>query len=568
MFYERRIRRLFPPLVPVLLFTSVFALIAHGAEELSEYGQSLVAALALVSNWFFGSLSGYFETAAETKPLLHTWSLSVEEQFYLIFPILILALRKFKRAFIIVFFALLVAASFAYGRYLMSSGHMEWAFYSAPARFWEIGIGGLLAATGIPGIKSGFVKNLLGLSGLALIGYALFGLTDQSAFPGYNALPPTIGTAMIIIANGGLVGRILSVSPMVKIGLISYALYLWHWPIFVFLNYLWPAPTEIQIIFGVVMAIALSAFSYVFIEQPIRNRHIFRSRLSVYAAFAVITVLIGAFGAFVRIHDGLPARVPEAVAEYEYSLAQKKRLFVKYSAVNGCWLRGKAEPSTAIPRCVAESSEKSNVLVIGDSHSAHLMFGLRQSFPAINFNQLSSNSCPLVLGEVASERKNCMAIIKWPRDRSNLEGYDAIIISTRGSSYRSFDELSKWAITLTESVSAKIFVFGPAPFYAPNMPSMYPRLIGKPEAKIDAAFDRALETDRIDFDTLLTERFAGSEVNYISLYDVQCSRIETECRHLDNEGQLALIDNSHFSSKAYVDLIERLKAKKMLDFKS
>ena len=275
-FYERRIRRIFPALFAVLAVCIVLAGTLFLPRELRSFDESLLAATFFVSNIYFYGSNGYFAAPPDTLPLLHTWSLSIEEQFYIVFPLLLSLAIAFGRriwvGLISVLFLLSLAASI-----WVTPINPDAAFYLAPMRVWELMLGALLAARVLPRIESQAVREMLALAGVALIAYAVFRFSTSTPFPGSAALIPCLGAAFLIYAGEDegttSASKVLSLRPLVFVGLISYSLYLWHWPLLVFARY-WSVTslTGWQSATIVIASFILAALSWAYIEQPFRRK--------------------------------------------------------------------------------------------------------------------------------------------------------------------------------------------------------------------------------------------------------------------------------------------------------
>ncbi|MBB5030472.1 acyltransferase family protein [Prosthecobacter vanneervenii] len=317
-FWERRIRRIMPPLVVMLLFTLAAGWLLLLAEDFKELGQSAVAQALLLSNVFFWRESGYFEQSADLKPLLHTWSLAVEEQFYLFFPLVLVALRKFFPSLLRPLLLILLMTSLVIGIYWCRT-RPEAGFYLLPSRAWELLIGALLAMSSCSFSPSRrWLPELLGMTGLGMILYAVFAFSTRTRFPGEAALLPCIGSALVIACGTrSMAGRLLALPWLVGIGLVSYSLYLWHWPLLVFSKYWASVPLTVwQRIMLLAATGILAALSWKWVEQPFRKRVVCGSRRSIYAFAAVCSGLMLALGLALHLSHGVPARIPAAAQIY------------------------------------------------------------------------------------------------------------------------------------------------------------------------------------------------------------------------------------------------------------
>lgn len=282
-FYERRVRRIFPALFVVLVISVPFGWIYLMPDQTKNFGISMLAITAFSSNIFFWRESGYFGGALENNPLLHTWSLSVEEQFYIFFPvftfisIVFIGKRFYKLALICAFLFSLLLTEWAHSLYPIAN------FYLIPTRAWELILGSIISLNlHHQKIHSAFKSNLGVLFGILLILISVLYFSDRTPFPSFYTLLPTIGAALIIIFSQKetIAYKILSSSPLVKIGLISYSAYLIHNPIFSIINH--RTTEDLNPAFKVFLVIITLVLSYIlwrFVEQPFRNKSLISKRL-------------------------------------------------------------------------------------------------------------------------------------------------------------------------------------------------------------------------------------------------------------------------------------------------
>jgi peptidoglycan/LPS O-acetylase OafA/YrhL len=278
VFYIRRVRRIFPALFVMLLVCSIVALLIFSNENLHYFAKTLRASALQISNIFFQGNQNYFAPGNDTMPLLHTWSLGVEEQYYLVWPTVLLLLFKFRKNISNPFYTLIALSllSLIYSEYLVLTSQQNMAFYSLLSRFWELGIGGILAFGKLQ-ITSKLWNEVWGFLGALCIVIALV-FTNSNYFPGIEALLPCVGSGLLIVSasqHKTLVARFLENPILVFIGLISYSLYLWHWPIIIFYK-AYTATVDISLLAGsgiVAVSILIAYLSWRFIENGFRKSH-------------------------------------------------------------------------------------------------------------------------------------------------------------------------------------------------------------------------------------------------------------------------------------------------------
>ncbi|MRX11111.1 acyltransferase family protein [Pseudoduganella sp. FT25W] len=314
-FYERRIRRIFPALFAMLTVALVFAGLMFIPADFRQFGKSFISSSLFFSNLMFWSEGGYFDFDAELKPLLHTWSLSVEEQFYIFFPPLLYLLktrvRRWRACIVGLFLASLAAAAW------MAYRDHDTAFYVPLYRVWELLTGSIIALAILPPAaatpRRG--RELLAAAGIVMIlGASLF-YTSSVVFPGLSALLPCLGAGLLIYyGRDTAAGRLLGSAPLVGIGKISYSLYLWHWPVIVFYRYwLGRAFTLPEQVLVIGLSFLLAWLSYRYIETPFRLRRAGGPRKVLFAQGAVATMLTVGIGGLIYLANGVPQRMPDNV---------------------------------------------------------------------------------------------------------------------------------------------------------------------------------------------------------------------------------------------------------------
>jgi peptidoglycan/LPS O-acetylase OafA/YrhL len=405
-FYERRVRRLFPALFVMLPVTLAVGLGLLLPSDLRALGTSGVATLSFWSNVLFWRSSGYFEAGAELNPLLHTWSLSVEEQFYIGLPILLLLVSRFARRWLgpVLVLTAVVSLAACVGFQL----HRPTAtFFLAPFRAWELMLGALLATGFAPRLRRRAARE--GTAALAL--FALLGsvayIEPGVTFPGWRAIVPAVATAALLLTGGSgetVVGRLLCVRPLAFVGAISYSLYLWHWPLVVFARYRsgfeplgnakWPL---------VVLALGVSALSYRFVEQPFRRRTPGSASGPVLRWGAAAMALLAGASLLPRLHDGWVERFPSTVV----ALDRERQPVIPFL---GCI----DQPLASIRRrevcSVGAQGVAPTALVWGDSHALAWLPALDDLFREQGISALFAgrSACPPLADVVNPANSTCL----------------------------------------------------------------------------------------------------------------------------------------------------------------
>lgn len=354
-FYERRARRILPALVLLLSATTIGASILLLPADLIGYCKSLVATVAFAANMYFWRDTNYFARSAEYKPLLHMWSLGIEEQFYIFFPLILAFLARFQVRIALFATAALTLASFGANTFLDYAKDGGPAFFLLPSRAWELGAGAALALLP-PKVAPARAADVLGVAGLLLIAFGMFSpLPSSWVLPA--GTPVVIGTALLVFSGRAkqmpVANRLISLSPVVFVGLISYSLYLWHWPVFVLLRYYFVAGLTLWAYVAALIFIAAAAsLSWYFVERPFRNKAVPIRRvlwINGSAAGALVAVAL-----IFTARDGLPERFsPEAAAINEavgsvYNCPMEDKVWIGLLRVCRINLPGNADSAQAV----------------------------------------------------------------------------------------------------------------------------------------------------------------------------------------------------------------------------
>ncbi len=454
-FYNHRIRRIFPALALVLATCLIFGWFALLPNEYMELGKQVVAGSGFAANILFWRQSGYFDVATELKPLLHLWSLGVEEQFYIVWPVLLWLAWK-KRFNLLSITVLIAVASLIYG-FAAAKNNTVAAFYSPASRTWELLLGALLAYWNLhqpgwlhqtrlrtdailgrivythpPEINGDTLRNVKALLGLVLIILGLLIISKERRFPGGWALLPTIGAFLIIAAgpNAWTNRKILSQKLLVWIGLISYPLYLWHWPLLSFARIMeGETPSRTIRVVAVVLSFILAWLTYRLLERPLR--------FGKYAAFKAC-LLIGAVsvcgvsGYYIYKKDGFPSRFTE--------LTQQTQQFLWPETLNRNEACKALHPDAEGDYCLTNATtETERIILIGDSHAKHTYPGLAAALPsARGMTQLGNGGClPFTDTESTGVGGTdpCVASINKALQITKNDQVKTVILTSRGPLY-------------------------------------------------------------------------------------------------------------------------------------
>jgi len=539
-FYVRRIRRILPALVAVILLSCVAALIFFLPDALDDFSRSVVATAIFLSNMFFWKNSGYFETAALDRPLLHTWSLAIEEQFYILIPLALFLLVIYARRWTFALFALVAACSLGLSIFLTNKAPTA-NFFVLPTRAWELLLGVLVALAPWAPIAHRVLREVVALAAFALIGFAVLTYTSATPFPGLAAFVPTFATAVLIyLGKEGrptLVASGLGLRPVVAVGLISYSLYLVHWPIIVFARYALLRDLHgWEIVAVISVSLVLAYLSYRFVETPFRRprRPISRARLFI-GTTAVLAGLCGI--GLVGVWTGGARFLHPTFVQTAEAKAQGPDLWL----TRRCFLEDQDASAWAGDLCLRTKGASGNALLWGDSFAAQYMAGLlaNQDKLTRNIVQYTFAGCPPVLSYRSYGRPGCQDFNARVFDVIARYHIDTVVLSARWDEMRerglqglsdTIDRLRARGIT--------VYVIGQSPMFAFDVQVLDYRGAGK-----DAAGDGAWY---LSFKQTLSDavRAASARAHFIDPLPTFCR--DRLCRYETKTG-LLFADYGHLS---------------------
>lgn len=554
-FYRRRALRILPPLIVVLLAVTILASFVFLPEEIKDYGKSVLWTALFSSNIFFFKEIDYFNPEAKFNPLLHTWSLAVEEQFYIVVPILFYICYRFFRPHVKIIFVFSVLISFILSVLLVFISQKA-TFYLLPTRYWEMGLGSLIALYGLHQRFHGKAADAVSVVGIVFLLASLFLLTENVPFPGPAAILPTVGACCIIMAGrNGIAGRWLSRPTPVFIGKISYSLYLWHWPLIVFYRLLY-AP-EIAFLPGLliaVMSMLLAFVSYHIVETPLRRIPSRIGNFQVLGGAAVSLVALIATGVLLqkfsnRIND-YPPEVMRLAAFDEYDNTPEAQQQYRRDQ---CFITsGTPGGSSAFRRdiCLADKQDgKQKYLLIGDSQAAHLWEALQSARADVDLMQATASGCKPTI-ETDGERR-CVNLMKSVlEDFITPQTVDTVVFSARWQE-EDLPALEKTIQELRRRGIKKIVVLGPTVEYAQSAPLILARIAWGGDGRLsDYRVDQRSELDE------MMQAFADkNKVEYISLYKTVCP--DNNCIDTIN-GVPIQSDYGHFTNLGSKLVAERI----------
>lgn len=540
-FYSRRIKRIFPALLLVLAASFTIGWFVLLAPDFKQLGKHIAAGAGFVSNIVLWQESGYFDNTATTKPLLHLWSLGIEEQFYIIWPLLLWL--GWKKRLNLLYLTLVIAIiSFTLNIKGIYSDAIA-TFYSPQTRFWELLMGSTLAYTTLykpnlfakvqkkidsrlvhifpkktPEQSSNKLRNIQSILGIILLLLGIFVVTKESNFPGWIAILPTLGTVLIISAGtqAWLNRTVLSNRVFVWFGLISYPLYLWHWSLLSFTHILGiNASREVRIA-AVLISMVLAWLTYSLLEKPMRfGKHNKEKTITL----AVLMAIIGCIGYNCYKQDGFGKRFPPIIQEItEYSYDYEKEY--RYGT---CFLRPE-QSYKALNTCKTTIDEsKRTILLWGDSHAAHLYPGYKAVFgEKFNIVQRTASLCPPIRGMSIKDRPYCREINGYTFQYIKEQKPDIVVLAALWMNY-DWKQIETTVVQLRKIGVQNIYLVGHVPQWNDTLPKqLYAYFKSDILKRVPDKMKFGLKQHVIYLEPIISSFTHDLGINYISPYDILC----------------------------------------------
>ena len=546
-FYISRCFRLLPNLLLLLITAYAVGYILLIPETYKTLGLNIFSTSVFMSNIFYYLNNSYFDAAKLNNPLIHLWSLSLEEQFYFFWPVLIKLNVKISN-FIFLILALIILSFFS--NIGMTAFDKDAAFYLIPFRFWEFLIGALIAVIEFKKIQKHEInqklKNIITLFGILLIVSSAAMLDDHSTFPGSLALLPTLGAAAVIyFGEGTFINRYILANHIINfLGKISYSLYLWHWAILSFAYIIdRHEPNHDVKIFTLILSIIISAFIFYVVERPIRNK---KGNIYYGIAIATAAVLISLLGLHLYWIEGSPGRIPENLR-----LALASNRTDEDYRVHSCFLY-KSEKKELFDKCNDEiSPDKKTIYLWGDSHAAHLYPGLDRYYKSqYNIIQRTSASCPPI--DVDTLDADCFDKNNYSLAMIKKLKPEIVIVAGAWNQvpdhwldvFRSIEKVRSYGV-------GQIYLVGPVPIWYNNLPQQL--LLATTSSishEVPYRLERGLIDDFVHIDFEMKKYSSDKTLKYVSVVDMLCNPDGCLTRLGDRADDLMTLDYGHFSRKA------------------
>ncbi len=574
-FYKRRVKRIFPALSLVLIASFVCGWFVLLPADYKQLGKHMAAGAAFVSNFAFWNESGYFDSGSKLKPLLHLWSLGIEEQYYIFWPFIVLYAWKRKISLFKVCL-LLLALSFAINIFTAKNNAVA-AFYSPLSRFWELLIGSVLAYTSLQTAKtpkSTNVNNWTAWTGVALLAIGVYFINPERRFPGFWALFPTLAAYLLIKAGpkAWFNQVVLSNRLFVWVGLISFPLYLWHWPLLVFAEIKLGALGVSTKLGLVALSILLSWLTYRFVERPIRFGNLIVETKKIPLALCAILLAIAMLGGYTYQRDGFGLRFPKFI---QALLNNQPKLDEGWRT--GQCILDQGHPSSEFSPICVDKDKRPLLFLWGDSHAAALYPGLKhlQDTGAYAFGvaQRTGAVCPPIIGDARpwcnEINTDSFKLIKELKPEIvMMYAYWSHGLDGKGG-FAGLYDLTKLDATVAELKKAgvkKVILMGPSPYWKNSLPHNIvetwkkTKTVAKPPLRMSYG-DFGLLAELPIYDKQMREIAKRLDISYISGVDFLCNKDGCLTRDSEDGVKVASVDYGHLTvdaAQTYLKLIAPL----------
>lgn len=540
-FYKKRFRRIYPALLFAVVFTSFLILYSETPSGVNEGFKQTISALTFTSNFYYQLVTGdYFATTAEFNWLLHTWSLSVEWQYYLIFPLALWIATKLGK-YNSFFYAIILVTSVLICLYL-GPQHAKANFYLLPTRAWELMAGAFVSTLTVRN-KLPRLTELMSI--LTLIAFTVFS-KDSGTWPGLMTFIPVTATALLLHANVGNEKTLLRHFIFQKIGSASYSIYLFHWPVVAFMANNTIEFTTVNSILALLISVILGFISYNYFESLYIKRD--KALLASVLTFSVIFLI------FDRVQISKHWFSEEVIALDEYktyaSRTSNKEQFGL--DVGDCFISSTNEKTAKLDKsCVTSSNKKPNILLIGDSHAAEFAGSMRKIFPEYNVMQATASGCMPVSGTTGEPR--CVKIMNYVfNDLIKDTNIDYIFISAFWSSTKDKETNEKLIKTIRSIKNAKVFVIGQTKSFS----TAFYKIAQKTN---ESNIEGLVQQKAIDTNKLMIQTFNQQGLNYLDVFNTNCEA--NKCSYFTKDRIPMLFDDNHLTREwadIYVKKIKEL----------
>ncbi|HBY9381953.1 TPA: acyltransferase [Klebsiella pneumoniae] len=540
-FYKKRFRRIYPALLFAVIFTSVLILYSETPSGVSEGFKQTISALTFTSNFYYQLFTGdYFATTAEFNWLLHTWSLSVEWQYYLLFPLALWISTKVGK-YNSLFYAIIIATSILICIYF-GPQHTKANFYLLPTRAWELMAGAFVSTLTV---KNRMPRLTEALSILALIAFTVFS-KDSGTWPGVMTIIPVAATALLLHANVGNEKTLLRHVIFQKVGSASYSIYLFHWPVVAFMANNTIEFTTFNSIVALLISVILGFVSYNYLESFYikRDKALLASVLTFSALFLIMNK------AQISKHwISKEAIVLDEYKSYTSRAGYKEQFGLD---VGNCFISSANEKKAKFDAsCVTSSDTKPNILLIGDSHAAQYAGSMRELFPEYNVMQATASGCMPFNGTIGEPR--CVKLMNYIfNDLVENAKIDYIFITAFWSISKDKETNEKLINTIKSIKNAKVFVIGQTKSFS----TAFYKIAQKAN---ESDIEGLIQKKAIDTNNSMVQLFNKEGLNYLNVFNANCDA--NTCSYFTKDRVPMLFDDNHLTREwadTYVSKIKQL----------